>query len=81
MKYIDKYSSASTLLVLPCLRAMASFQTKPAKPILRSNLQIFHAKRRNEVGVITKGGRWWLAYVCLLAQLLCQTFLRKPFKS
>lgn len=75
MKYIDKYSSASTLLELSCLRAMASFQTKPAKPILRSNLQIFHAKHRNETGVITKGGRWWLAHMCLPTQLLCQTFL------
>lgn len=57
MKYNDKYSSASTLLVLSCLRAMASFQTKPAKPILRSNRQFFHAKHRNEMGVITKGGK------------------------
>lgn len=75
MKYIDKYSSASTLLMLSCLRAMAGFQTKPAEPILRSNPQIFHAKHRKEMGVITKGGRWWLAYVCLPTQLLCQTFL------
>lgn len=75
MKYIDKYSSPSTLLVLSCLRAMASFQTKPAKPILRSNPQIFMQKHRNEMGVVTKGGGWWLAYVCLPTQLLCQTLL------
>lgn len=81
MKYIDKYSSVSTLLVLSCLRAMASFQTKPAKPILRSNPQIFMQKHRNEMGVVTKGGGWWLAYVCLPTQLLCQTLLWKPFES
>lgn len=33
------------------------------------------------MGVITKGGGWWLAYVCLPTQLLCQTLLWKPFES
>lgn len=33
------------------------------------------------MGVITKGGGWWLAYVCLPTQLLCQTLLWKPLES
>lgn len=33
------------------------------------------------MGVITKGGGWCLAYVCLPTELLCQTLLWKPFES